>query len=148
MNPINIIQRIHPAVNAWCHAPMEIQDTRRTRLRLAIKDLAGDNLTALANRAGKPPSQFSDVLSGRKPFGEKLARDIELRLGLPQGWLDESTTTYRDAKPRGPAPAMPPVTADELNLLTVYRTADAEAKEVIREQAEQIAKLSKKRRRR
>lgn len=106
---INTTSGINPAVNAWCDMSMDIQDTRRERLRLAIKELAGQNMTGLASRAGKSPSQISDMLSGRKSFGEKVARDLEYRLGLPVGWLDASP----DGAQQGPS-AHQPMTTDEL----------------------------------
>lgn len=68
---------------------MDIQDVRRNNLRRAVDELEHGNMTALAERARKPLTQISDMLSGRKAFGEKVARAIESRLGLPTGWMDQ-----------------------------------------------------------
>jgi hypothetical protein len=40
----------------------------------------------------------SELLAGRKAFGEKLARKIEAAYGLPRGWLDEADSPV-DAAP-------------------------------------------------
>lgn len=42
----------------------------------------------LANNTGRSTSQCSDMLRGRKSFGEKIARDFEQRLSLPRNWFD------------------------------------------------------------
>lgn len=68
---------------------MDIQSVRRSNLRRAIEDLEHGNMTALAERAKKSPTQISDMLSGRKAFGEKVARAIERALDLPSGWMDQ-----------------------------------------------------------
>lgn len=64
---------------------MDIQDARRANLqRLADASTIGE----IARKTGRPISQICDVLSGRKSFGEKLARRLEGELGLPAGQLD------------------------------------------------------------
>lgn len=73
----------------------DIADRRRARLRLAIDEWFGGVDSALARAADRPPAQISDMLVGRKSFGEKVARAIEERLAgppcfMPSGWLDES----------------------------------------------------------
>lgn len=48
----------------------------------------------LADRVDRKPNYISDLLAGedsngkKKSFGEKIARHIESKLGLPRGWLD------------------------------------------------------------
>lgn len=44
---------------------------------------------------GKKANQTSDLLSGTAPFGEKVARSIEVAAKLPDGWLDEAQDTQR-----------------------------------------------------
>jgi phage repressor protein C with HTH and peptisase S24 domain len=46
----------------------------------------------LGQLIGKKANQASDLLQGRAPFGEKIARSIEEHAGLPSGWLDELET--------------------------------------------------------
>lgn len=43
----------------------------------------------LARRINKRPSQISDMVRGKKSFGDRVARDIELKLGLPRLALDD-----------------------------------------------------------
>jgi hypothetical protein len=63
--------------------------------------------TDLAVATGRKKNQCSDMLRRKKPFGEKIARDFEHRLGLPRGWFDQiheqddqhiATAAYRIAK--------------------------------------------------
>ena len=42
----------------------------------------------LGKLIGRRTNQTSDLLHGRIPFGEKVARSIEEHAGLPLGWLD------------------------------------------------------------
>ena len=53
-----------------------------------------DGLSSFAKRVGKPDSQINDMLAGRKSFGEKVARDIEVKYdpSRPTGWLDSLST--------------------------------------------------------
>ena len=72
-----------------------IADVRRANLRFLIER---DGLSSVARRAGKPDRQLNDMVAGRKSFGEKVARAIELNLdpSLKPGWLD-SPIYDRDA---------------------------------------------------
>ncbi len=67
---------------------MDIQETRRDRLRLLISDEYSGNVSRFGQLIGKSQSQLSSTLTGRKGFGERLARQIENAIGLPKGWLD------------------------------------------------------------
>ncbi|ALS64906.1 S24 family peptidase [Pandoraea apista] len=60
--------------------------------RQNLSDLVNKHgLSEVARRVNKPASQISDMLSGRKSFGEKVARAIEQAWGgqLPPMWLDQ-----------------------------------------------------------
>jgi phage repressor protein C with HTH and peptisase S24 domain len=65
-----------------------IQDIRRARLRLLIDEVFSGNVSSFAIATGKSQSQISSTLSGRKAFGERLARQIERDSNLVQGALD------------------------------------------------------------
>lgn len=69
---------------------MTIADTRRARLREYIETVCDGNAAEVSRRSGKSPSQINDTLSGRKSFGEKVARNLEKELGLPELWFDQS----------------------------------------------------------
>lgn len=74
-------------VTIWFNRDMEPADIRRKVLNALIDR---DGLTSISKRTGKSPQQLSDTAAGRKSFGEKVARDIESKLGLalPEKWLD------------------------------------------------------------
>lgn len=72
---------------------MEISDIRRRRLQEAVDKWFGGNVAALGRAVSRPGTQISDMLAGRKAFGEKVARAIEKSLGsgpaeMPALWLD------------------------------------------------------------
>lgn len=68
---------------------------RRQRLKQISDRWFGGNEAALARAVSRAQSQISDMIAGRKSFGEKVARAIERELSgpphsLPRGWLDEA----------------------------------------------------------
>ena len=65
-----------------------IQDIRRARLRLLIDEVFDGNVSSFATATGKSQSQLSSTLTGRKAFGERLARQLEVDSGLARGALD------------------------------------------------------------
>lgn len=66
-------------------------ETRRARLQKLIDDKFGGVISAAARATEMPTSWMSDVLRGRREFGERAARKIELNAALPAGWLDKAT---------------------------------------------------------
>lgn len=64
-----------------------IASIRRENLRRLVER---DGLSLVAKHANKPARQLNDMLAGRKSFGEKVARAIELEMdpSRPPGWLD------------------------------------------------------------
>lgn len=75
-------------MKAGCNAGMDIQDVRRRNLRAFMDRECGGVQAELARRIGLSPSQTADTLSGRKSFGEKVARQIEETAGLRPFALD------------------------------------------------------------
>ena len=71
--------------------------TRLERLKQfqAERNLSGP--AELGRAIGRRTNQTSDLLHGRAPFGERIARAIEQFAGLPAGWLDQAEA------PPGPA---------------------------------------------
>jgi len=65
---------------------MTIQDTRRERLAQLIQEHYESQADFVA-KTGESQSEISGLLK-TKSFGEKKARKIEARCGLPPGWLD------------------------------------------------------------
>lgn len=71
---------------------MDIGDVRRMNLVQYIEQHHKGNRAAFCRAIGKNPNLINLTLTDnaeyRKGFGEKLARDIEKRAGIAQGWLD------------------------------------------------------------
>ena len=91
----------------WCKpkhtAAMVRQDIRRAALRAAIDQEFEGNVSRFAAAAGKSQSQIADMLDGRKPFGEKVARSIEGALGWSAGRLDERYQQFHEVRDSGPS---------------------------------------------
>lgn len=66
----------------------KLLETRQRRLLKAIEILDGGSQVKFAERVSKKPSAISDMLSGRKSFGEKVVRDLEAKTKLGYGWFD------------------------------------------------------------
>lgn len=71
---------------------MDIKAVRRARLRRLIQDRFSGVNAKLAEKIERQPDYVSRLLTDkprhRRDLGEKLARDIERKVGLPLGWLD------------------------------------------------------------
>lgn len=82
---------------------MDIQETRREKLRQFIEEQFAGNVSRFAASVGKAQSQLADMLSGRKSFGERIARALEQSLGLSSGYLDvaSSNDTTSETVPDG-----------------------------------------------
>ena len=59
------------------------------RKALLQAEVDRDGLAVVSRRAGKPDRQIKDMLTPRKTFGDRIARELEpvLRPDLPRGWL-------------------------------------------------------------
>jgi hypothetical protein len=77
----------------------------RTENLRALWDARGFTVTSAPKVLGRSASFWSDLRKGNKSFGEKLARDIEERLQLPRGWLDQAHDTNNGLST---SPAPPP----------------------------------------
>ena len=67
---------------------------------IRLKNLKSLRLSpaALSAKVGGRNSYWNDMLSGKKSFGEKAARKIEEKLGLPRGSLDIEDGSTAPAK--------------------------------------------------
>ena len=61
---------------------MDMQENRRAKLQQMAN---ATSISEIARRTNRPISQICDVLKGRRGFGEKLARKLEVELGLSPG---------------------------------------------------------------
>lgn len=66
----------------------DIAAIRRANLAALVQS---DGLTSVARRMKRSPTQISDMVAGRKSFGEKVARSMEKEWDatLDAGWLDQ-----------------------------------------------------------
>lgn len=65
----------------------DIAEIRRAKLKSLISQYPSQ--VAFATAVEKSPQQIGGMISGSKSFGRKIARDIETKLGLPEGYLDQ-----------------------------------------------------------
>ena len=75
---------------------MEAQQCRRAVLRHYIESRFDGNVRQFSLVAGKADRQLNDMLAGRKPFGEKVARDIEKNVGLAPLFFDDIANANPD----------------------------------------------------
>lgn len=85
-------QQLRVRVSLW-HPPrmLSVYETRRTNLRLLVKEWGGP--TSLSKKLGHTNGSYLAQLIGPHPtreISEKVAREIEGKLGLPLGWLDNN----------------------------------------------------------
>jgi hypothetical protein len=70
-----------------------IDEIRRKALRLIVDRRFNGVSGQLADAVKRPRPNISQVLSGKRPFGESLARDIERILDLERGHLDREESS-------------------------------------------------------
>lgn len=134
---------------------MEIQEIRRARLAQLIRERYDSSQSKFVEETGENQGEVSALLR-TKSFGERKARKIEAKCGLPSGWMD-SADVPRDEDVRAPGPAGRPLltvvetvekewmalvylTQQELHLMTNYRRATEIGKSLIDTAAESAAK--------
>jgi len=73
-----------------CPAMKSVYDTRRTNLRTLINQWGGP--TSLSRKLGHSNGSYLAQIAGPRPsreISEKVAREIEHKLGLPIAWMDQ-----------------------------------------------------------
>jgi hypothetical protein len=71
------------------YSGMTLKLIRIRRLKQLQAERGAAGPVELGRLIGRQGNQTSDLLHGRKSFGEKVARSIEEFAGLPSGWLDD-----------------------------------------------------------
>lgn len=69
---------------------MSITDTRVANIRALIEEMGSQ--ASFCRRFNLNPTYISQLLNGHRTFGERAARKIEAKLGVPPGWLDRLQT--------------------------------------------------------
>lgn len=78
-----------------------IYEIRRANLRQLVKDWNGP--ANLAAKLGYKTASFLVQMTGPRPVrevSERTARQVEARLGLPPGWLDQQASSAPSGAPR------------------------------------------------
>lgn len=73
-----------------------MDSTRRTRLASLLADRYKGDRARLISATGLSKGRISQLLSS-DPFGERAARELEQKLGLPERWLDQEVTNTEPA---------------------------------------------------
>lgn len=68
---------------------MDIKHLAKARADLLKAEISRTGLTTVANKAKKPVRQINDMAAGRKPFGDRISKEIGplIRPDLPRDWL-------------------------------------------------------------
>lgn len=83
--------------------PMSITDTRVANIRALIEEMGSQ--ASFCRRFNLNPTYISQLLNGHRTFGERAARKIEAKLGVPPGWLDRLQTGEGPMEPPAQEPA-------------------------------------------
>lgn len=109
---------------------MDMPSIRRANLNRLYRRLSPDDVTGFGRIIGKSQSATSDLLLGRKSFGEKMARSIENNAGWPTMSLDQpdaSANTEPGPAIRGRVPLISWVQAGAFCQVTdEFQPGDAE----------------------
>jgi len=65
---------------------MKVQEIRKRKLSNLIREYGTQK--AFAEAAGLDVGHVSQMMTGRRSIGERVARKIEKNLGKPEGWMD------------------------------------------------------------
>ena len=107
------IQEISPAKNN------SIPEKRTEKLK-ALIDQAGGLAKFARMYDGVDATYLSQLLNGYRNFGEKSARNMEARIGLPQGWFDHNAEQLHE---------LPAITDPYIKeIVTLLENMDAQGK--------------------
>lgn len=120
---------------------MNIHDVRRQQLKHVLIERFRDNQTDLARAVQRQQSFISELIRAKRPFGEKVARDFELKLDLAPYSLDQRPQELPPLRGQAfgsissqpvqqnkelPLQEHSALTADEQALLDAYRLLEPE----------------------
>lgn len=109
------------------HNEMDMPAIRRANLNRLFQKLSPNDVTGFGKMIGKSQSATSDLLLGRKSFGEKMARSIETNAGWTLMSLDMTTNVEPGPDIRGRVPLISWVQAgDFCGVVDLFEPGDAE----------------------
>lgn len=122
---VNTYWCIYKMMITCCNEQMNEQDFRRKKLQAMVDS---EGLSAVARKLKKPASQINDMLTCRKSFGEKVAREMEKNAGIADRWFDDYSTNIEPATGfRGRVPLISWVQAgDWSEIIDNFVAGDAE----------------------
>lgn len=85
----NTKKGFHQKMKLRLDREMDMPSIRRANLAKLFRKLSPDDVTGFGKMIGKSQSATSDLLQGRKSFGEKMARSIEKNLQIASLTLDK-----------------------------------------------------------
>lgn len=86
---------------------MNTYDIRRLNLRRWLDKNHDGNVSAFVRETGRSQSLISQVLNGSRGFGERLARQLEREMMVPEGWLDQTVEGTAEADENAPEHYVP-----------------------------------------
>ena len=75
-----------------------MNSSKRLKILTELVDTRYKNWTQFSRDIGKLPSYMSEVRTGKRDFTEKLAREVEIKLGLEPGRLDKDDALLNSVK--------------------------------------------------
>jgi len=125
---------------------MDIQDMRRARLAKLIKDFFGGSQAQFIDKTNENQSEISALLNTKKSFGEKKARKIEEKCGLPIYWLDGDVAHSGSAGDmvRGKGTELADL-SNVAQLIVLYEQSTKDGKKQILKMAQDAEKLASSR---
>lgn len=111
---------------------MEVHTKRHTRLLELLRRFPSQR--EFADAAELAVAHVSQMVTGRREMGERVARRIEEQLSLPSGWMDEPhhTDDGQDAAEVDAPAQTSHYTAEERALVESYRIADQAHRDIAR----------------
>lgn len=107
---------------------------RRAALRQYLAErLRGDRAT-LIRRSGLTKGRIAQLLGDEGPFGERAARDLAVRLGLPANYFDRAAD----------GPEAPPLDRADAELLRKWRMLIPEQRDEIMQAIDKMVRLNEK----
>ena len=106
---------------------MDMPTLRRKNLKKLFERLSPNDVTGFGRMIGKSQSATSDLLLGRKSFGEKMARSIEKNAGWAIMSLDQEANVEPGPDLKGLVPLISWVQAGEFcQCVDLFQPGDAE----------------------
>jgi len=98
--------------------PGSESEHRRTRLEALVAEgkpqIQKGDIAAFARKHGLDATYLSQLLNRHRSFGERAARNIEEKAGLPRRWFEVAGTIEKVSLPRGATPVIAWRNAEDL----------------------------------